>query len=110
MLGHWVRDRGAFSLEEAVRRLTSMPAEIYGFSNRGRIEPGCAADLLLFDPATVARGPLRVAHDLPTGARRVTRDGAGVHGAWVNGVRIVDETGLIESEARPGVIVREFAA
>ena len=110
MMGHWVRDRGSFTLEEAVRKLTSMPADIYGFSDRGRIEPDCAADLLLFDPATVARGPLRVTHDLPTGARRVTRDGAGVHGVWVNGVRIVDETGLIKGEARPGVILREFAA
>ena len=109
-LGHWARDRQAFPLEEAVRKLTSQPAEVYGILNRGRIEPGWEADLLLFDPVTVARGPTRVAHDLPTGARRVTRDGAGVHGVWVNGVRVVDEEGLIESEARPGSILRAFAA
>ena len=110
LLGHWSRERHAFPLEEAVCKLTSLPAGVYGILDRGRIEAGCAADLLLFDPATVARGPIRVANDLPSGAQRVTRDGAGVHGVWVNGVRIVDEGGLIESEARPGSILRAFAA
>ena len=110
ILGHWSRERHAFPLEEAVCKLTSLPAGVYGILNRGRIKAGYAADLLLFDPATVARGPTRIAHDLPTGARRITRDGAGVHGVWVNGVRIVDEDGLIESEARPGSILRAFAA
>jgi N-acyl-D-amino-acid deacylase len=110
LMGHWARERAAFPLEEAVRKLTSLPGEVYGILNRGRIEPGRQADLLLFDPATVARGPTRVVHDQPTGARRITRDGVGVHGVWVNGARIVDEAGLIEKDARPGAILRTFAA
>jgi len=53
-LGHWVRKRQAFTLPEAVRKLTSIPATIYGLLGRGRIAEGYAADLLLFDPARVA--------------------------------------------------------
>ena len=110
MLGHWVRERGAFTVEEAVRKVTSVPADIYGIEGRGRIAPGMHADLFLFDPDTVARGPKRLVHDLPTGAARITTDGIGVHGVWVNGQRIVDENGIIESERRPGVLLREFSS
>ena len=109
-LGHWARDRGAFTVEEAVRKLTSLPAEIYGIKDRGRIAPGMHADLFLFDPDTVAHGPEHVVHDLPAGAPRITVESIGVHGVWVNGERIVDDHGFVESEARPGTILREFAA
>ncbi len=105
-LGHWVRERGAFSLAEAVQKLTGVPAEVYGIAGRGRIAPGAFADLFLFDPETVARGPKYIVHDLPARAARVTTDGIGVHGVWVNGQRIVDQEGLIESEARPGKLLR----
>ena len=108
MLGHWTRERGAFTVEEAVRKLTSVPAEIYGIKDRGRIAPGLHADLFLFDPDTVAHGPEHVVHDLPAGAPRITTDAIGVHGVWVNGRRIVDDRGFIESDARPGAILREF--
>jgi hypothetical protein len=54
----------------------------------------------------VARGPKYIVHDLPARAARVTTDGIGVHGVWVNGQRIVDQEGLIESEARPGKLLR----
>lgn len=56
VLGHYVRERGILSLEEAVRRMTSLAAATFGLDNRGRIEPGCWADLVLFDPATVKDG------------------------------------------------------
>ncbi len=91
-----------------MRSVTSVPAEIYGIKGRGRIATGLHADLFLFDPATVARGPKRVVHDLPGEAARITTDGHGVHGVWVNGQRIVDEDGIIETESRPGVLLREF--
>ncbi len=110
MLGHWVRERGAFTVEEAVRKLTSVPAAIYGIEGRGQIAPGKYADLFLFDPDTVARGPKYVVHDLPGGAGRINTDGLGVHGVWVNGQRIVDTDGIVESENRPGMLLREFAA
>ena len=109
ILGYWARERGAFTLEEAVRKLTSVPADIYGIKDRGRIAPGMHADFFLFDPDTVAHGPEHVVHDLPAGAPRITVDGIGVHGVWVNGQRIVDGDGIIESDERPGAILRDFA-
>jgi cytosine/adenosine deaminase-related metal-dependent hydrolase len=59
--------------------------------------PGAWADLLLFDPATVGRGPKRRVHDLPTGADRLDTPAVGVHGVWVNGTRTVDEAGVSET-------------
>ena len=90
LLGHWSRDRGTMSLAEAVRRLTSHPAKVFGFQRRGLIREGFAADLLLFDPKTVGRGPKRRVHDLPAGAARLTTDAVGVHGVWVNGRQVAD--------------------
>ena len=69
LMGHWARDRGLMSMSEAVRRLTSQPAQLFGMHRRGVIHEGCAADLLLFDPQTVGRGPKRRVFDLPGGAR-----------------------------------------
>ena len=66
VLGTWVRERKVLTLEEAVRRMTSDPADFFGIRDRGRIAPGLAADLVIFDPATVGSGgapraPLRPA-------------------------------------------------
>lgn len=110
LLGHWVRERQTMSLQEGVRRLTSEPADIYGIRNRGRLSVGAHADLLLFDPERVNRGPSRRVFDLPGGAPRLTTDPIGVHGVWVNGVRVVDEDGsTIDDTQRPGQLLREFA-
>jgi N-acyl-D-amino-acid deacylase len=112
LLGHWVRDRQAMSLEEGVRRLTSEPADIYAIRDRGRLSVGAHADLLLFDPARIDRGRSRRVFDLPGGAARLTTDAIGVHGVWVNGVRVADENGAIGGAAgsgpRPGQLLREF--
>jgi N-acyl-D-amino-acid deacylase len=54
LLGHYVRDRGLLSLPEAIRKLASLPAGKLGFRDRGRLEPGAAADVVVFDPATIA--------------------------------------------------------
>lgn len=110
LLGYWVREKSLMPLEEAVRRLTGQPAEIFGIRDRGRLTEGAFADLLLFDPAQVNRGPARRAFDLPGGARRLTTDAVGVHGVWVNGKRIVDESGICAEGALPGVLLKEFAA
>ena len=110
LLGHWSRDRGQLSLEAAVRELTGKPAEIFGLHGRGRIAPGQAADLLLFDPATVNRGPKKRVHDLPGGAPRLTTDAVGLHGVWVNGTRILGRDGEMTGAPRPGQLLRDFAA
>src|SRR5262249_61372979 len=65
LLARWVREKQLLSIEAAVRMFTARPAEIFGFTDRGRIAPGLAADLVVFDPATVAAGKLRRVHDLP---------------------------------------------
>src|SRR4051812_26041703 len=100
LLGHWVRRLGALKLEEAVRRLTSHPASVFGIAKRGMLAPGWHADLLLFDPATVDRGPKKRLFDLPGGHPRLSTDAIGVHGVWVNGTRIVAQGTL--SDALPG--------
>ena len=110
LLGHWSRDVGAMALEEAVRRLTSHPADILGLERRGRIRVGDAADLLLFDPKTVGRGPKRRVHDLPAGAARLTTDAVGVHGVWVNGARVADANGLVPETPLAGELLTRFAS
>ena len=109
LFGHWVRERGDLTLPEAVKRVTHDAAAAYRIEDRGRLTPGAWADLLLFDPQTVARGPKRRVHDLPTGASRLDTPGVGVHGVWVNGVRTVDERGVLTSCGRPGRVLRDFA-
>ena len=110
LFGHWVRERGDLTLSEAVKRVTSDVATAYRIEDRGRLAPGAFADLLLFDPATVARGPKRRVRDLPTGAERLDTPAVGVHGVWVNGVRIVDERGVIADAGRPGRVLRSFSS
>jgi N-acyl-D-aspartate/D-glutamate deacylase len=110
LFGHWVRERGDLALEEAVRRVTSDVAAAYRIPDRGRLAPGAWADLLLFDPMAVARGPKRRVNDLPTGASRLDTPAVGVHGVWVNGVRTVDERGVLRECGRPGRVLRRFPA
>ena len=101
LLGHWVRERGAFALPEAVRRLTSHPAGIFGIPRRGALLPGYHADLLLFDPAIVNRGPKQRVFDLPGGHPRLTTAAVGVAEVWVNGVRL-------SAGKLPGRLLRDF--
>ncbi len=110
LLGHWVRERRVLTLEEAVWQLSGRPAEIFGIADRGRIAPGLAADLLLFDPATVGRGAKRRVFDLPGGAPRLTTGALGLEGVWINGVRVADATGALAQQRPPGRLLRRFAA
>ena len=109
LFGHWVRERGDLTLEQAVQSVTSRAADVYRIKHRGRLVPGAWADLLLFDPATVGRGGKRRVWDLPGGASRVDTPAVGLHGVWVNGVHVVDEHGPIADSGQPGKLLREFS-
>jgi N-acyl-D-aspartate/D-glutamate deacylase len=76
VLGHYVRDEGVLSLPAAIAKMTGQTAAVLGLPDRGRIAPGCRADLVLFDPATVADA---ATYDDPT------EPSAGIRGVWVNG-------------------------
>jgi N-acyl-D-amino-acid deacylase len=110
LLGHWVRELGVLSLAEAAWRLSGQPAQLFGVKARGALKAGHHADLLLFDPARVEREPNRRVFDLPGGNPRLTSGAVGVHGVWVNGVRIVGPQGPLEVAALPGQLLREFDA
>src|SRR5206468_8900948 len=100
LLGRFVRELGALPLEEAVRLVTSVPADRYGLRGRGRLAPGHAADLVLFDPARVATRPTEVVHDLPGGERRLLQRAEGIEHVFVNGAAVVERGRPVER--RPG--------
>jgi N-acyl-D-aspartate/D-glutamate deacylase len=86
VLGTWVRERKVLTLEHAVQRMTSDPADFFGIRDRGRLSPGLAADVVIFDPATVGsgnRGERR--YDLPGGAKRMVMPSRGIEYTLVNG-------------------------
>jgi N-acyl-D-aspartate/D-glutamate deacylase len=91
LLGHWVREKGALTLEEGVRRLTSSTADHFGIRGRGRLAPGLAADVTVFDPATVGAGALRRVRDFPAGADRLVSDASGIRAVIVAGVPIRED-------------------
>jgi N-acyl-D-aspartate/D-glutamate deacylase len=85
LLAYWVRERQAFTLEEAVRMLTLVPATQWGFHDRGLLRVGMAADMMVFDPNTIAAEMPEVVHDLPAGAKRLTQRTRGIAATVVNG-------------------------
>jgi N-acyl-D-amino-acid deacylase len=107
-LAHWVRETGTFTLEEGVRRLTSDPARKYRIPGRGTIAPGQWADLLLFDAAKVGISSLERTQDLPAGGRRMIRRPIGVHGVYVNGLRVFDGEKYSSQPDASGKVLRAF--
>ncbi len=104
LLGYWVREKGALSLEEAVRKLTFMNAQFYGLYDRGLIQPGKAADITIFDPDTIGeRAPVMV-DDLPGGCSRLEQRADGIAYTVVNG-RVLLENGK-HTGALPGRVLR----
>jgi N-acyl-D-aspartate/D-glutamate deacylase len=99
-----VRRHGVVSLEEAVQLLTSVPADLYGLRDRGRVSIGAHADLVVFDPDRVASGDLMTRFDLPAGAGRLFAEPTGVGHVLVNGEVIVEGTEV--TAARPGTLLR----
>jgi len=104
LLGTWVRERQVLSLERAIARITSEPADLFGLSDRGRVAVGKAADFAIFDPATVGsdrRPSLR--HDLPAGGRRMVMPARGMHYTIVNGEVLFEDQK--HTGALPGVVL-----
>lgn len=104
LLGHWVRERGLFTWEEAVRRLTSMPAAIYGIPQRGRLVAGAVADVTCFDPTRVAMLPPERVRDFPAGAERYVTRATGIERVVIAG-----EDFLVAGEwtgTRPGRVLK----
>ncbi|CAI7975974.1 N-acyl-D-amino-acid deacylase [Frankia sp. Hr75.2] len=86
LLGHWVRERGAIALEDAVWRLTGHPHQAFRVDGRGLVKEGFHADLVAFDPATVGTTPVERVYDQPGGADRLVVRSTGIEHVWVNGV------------------------
>ena len=105
LLSHWVRDRQAFTLEEAVKLLTCDNATQFGFHDRGLLREGMAADIVVFDPDTVAPRMPEVVNDLPAGAKRLLQKADGMRATIVNGqvlLRDNEPTGNL-----PGKLLRK---
>ncbi|HVN84381.1 MAG TPA: amidohydrolase family protein [Candidatus Binatia bacterium] len=108
LLGNWVRDRKVMSLEEAIRKLTSVQASLFGFEDRGVLKVGAHADVVVFDPHTVAPGPIRRVRDFPANAERLTADQpVGMRDVFVNGCAVVSDGKLDAATVaqRPGHVL-----
>jgi N-acyl-D-aspartate/D-glutamate deacylase len=95
-------------IEQAVRKLTSEPAEIFGLTDRGRLEAGRPADVVVFDPATVGCSDLRRVHDQPAGAARLVADATGIDAVIVNGSLVRrDGRDAVDADGElPGLLLR----
>jgi N-acyl-D-amino-acid deacylase len=105
LLGTWVREKEAITLEEGVRRLTSDPADLFGLSDRGRLAKGAPADVAIFDPDRIGsknHGERR--YDLPGNAKRIVMPSAGVEYTIVNGAPTWEQGKL--TEAKAGKVLR----
>jgi N-acyl-D-aspartate/D-glutamate deacylase len=112
LLSRWVRERQALSLEEAVRKLTSEPAEIFGITDRGVLAPGRPADVVVFDADTVGCTELQRVNDQPAGADRLISAALGIDAVVVNGVLVRrDGTDTVDpAGSLPGRLLRNGSA
>jgi N-acyl-D-aspartate/D-glutamate deacylase len=108
LLGHWVRDRQEFTLEEAVRMITLAPALAWGFADRGLVREGMAADLNVFDPARVGPAVPELVDDLPAGGRRLVQRSEGFRATVVAGEVTIDDG--TPTDAKPGRLLRRRIA
>ena len=88
--------------------LSSRSASLFGITDRGTLRPGFAADIVVFDPDTIAAGRLRKVHDLPKGAERLVSDAIGIDHVIVNGVPIISKNQVV-SRQLPGRLLRSGA-
>jgi N-acyl-D-amino-acid deacylase len=108
LLGTWVRERKVLTIEQAIHKLTQVQADLFGFNDRGVLREGAIADIVVFDPKTVAPGPTRRINDFPANAERLTADQpTGMHHLFVNGTHVI-ANGALTADAltnRPGRLV-----
>jgi len=104
LLGHWVREQQALTLEEAVYRLTGKTALMHDITDRGFIAAGKVADITIFDPDTIAPKPREPVASLPAGGIEVKREAVGIDYVVVNGT-VLAEGGEL-TDALPGQIIR----
>ncbi len=112
LLGHWVRDKGVIAFEEAIRMLSSRPAEVFGISDRGLLKVGRPADVLIVDPETVHCGKLDRVYDQPAGQDRLIAEAFGIESVIVNGI-LLRQHGKDQLDPRgelPGQLLRGGAA
>ena len=103
-LAHWVRDRGLYSLEEGIARLTSIPADLFAMPDRGVLAVGRPADLNVIDLDALGLPLPTFAHDFPGGAGRWVQGASGYDLTMVNGVITVEQGE--HTGALPGVTLR----
>jgi N-acyl-D-amino-acid deacylase len=104
LLGHWVRNRQALTLEHAIRKITFELASFWGLQGRGMIREGNFADVAIFDPETISPTMPTLEYDLPGGARRLKQKSVGIKATIVNGevlLRNNEHTGAL-----PGKLLR----
>ena len=104
LLGHWVREREAFTLEEAVRLITHDTAAAWGLYDRGMVREGLNADLLVFDPDNIQQNMPTLVNDLPAGAQRLLQTSRGISSTIVNGEVLLEDSR--PTGATPGQLVR----
>lgn len=112
LLGHWVRERKVFTLEEAVHNLTQRPAEMFGITDRGVLAEGRPADIVVFDARTIGPGPLKRVNDLPAGADRLVSQANGIDAVIVNGelIRRDNKDVFAANDKLPGRLLRSGRA
>ena len=112
LLGHWVRDKKTFTVEQAVHNLTQRPAEMFGITDRGLLAQGWPADVVVFDPKTVGPGPLKRVYDMPAGADRLVSEASGIDAVIVNGklIRRDGKDAIADNDKLPGRLLRHGRA
>jgi N-acyl-D-amino-acid deacylase len=112
MLRRWVREKKVLGLERAVQMLTSRPAEVFGITDRGKLQAGLAADVVIFNPDVVSDGPLKRVYDFPSGADRLISEASGIDAVVVNGqlLRQHNEDVLDANGDLPGRLLRNGSA
>ena len=104
LFSKFVRDSQSLSIETAIRKITAEPAEIWGIQDRGQLIPGYIADITIFDPETIDRGPEYYVQDVPGDGYRYTRDAIGVSHVLIGGA-VAFEKSVGYTQARTGQIV-----
>ena len=104
LLSYWARDKGAFTIEQAVQMVTLAPARAWGFADRGLLQPGMAADLNLIDLKSLDPGLPGVARDLPASAKRLVMKPNGIKKTLVGGQVLFED--CEHTGALPGKLLR----